>query len=200
MSDIYIVRHRQEIPLQFTNNPSEGTTVAVMNIEGTVLPGATLTVESDYDEESLVYDPISGVFKFDAVFRRIGVNTITVRAAMGSLADSVITKTVSYVPSLDEYSRKAWPLNYSELLNNVANNKGRVFLFSGKITEIVSQEPFTFLLDASDDPEKKQIVAVESPNMSELAVGEHLKIYGDAQDEYEGYPLLVGRHIYPQDS
>ncbi len=200
VSDIYITRHRQEIPLQFTNSPGESTTTSTLTLSGTVMPGAELIIESEHREGEVVYDPATGKFQFIAVFQRIGVNTIKVRAKMEGLTDSVITKTISYVPSLDEYSRKAWPLNYSELLDNVANNQGRVFVFTGRVTEIIAQEPFTFLMDVSENPKKKQMVAVESPNMSGLQVGEYLQIYGDAQSEYEGFPLLVGRHIYPQES
>ena len=87
------------------------------SVNGTTLPGATITVETPH--WGLEQDFSTGEFSFHPLFSTLGDNDVVIRASYEGKTDSVITHTVYYMPNWDIYTRRAWDLDsqYNDLIN-----------------------------------------------------------------------------------
>ena len=198
-ADVVLYRQPMEIDLALAINTAKTSVLDAMSIRGTVDPKATVSVDTAYQEGSLTQDA-DGDFSFIATFDHIGYNTVTFRASQEGKEDSVISFEVYYLPTLNEYSRKAWAMDYKQLTQCWDIWKGRIFKCSGTVAAVLETEPQQILvLDVSKDGSGKYIVIENLSNLSVTEPGGKYDFYADVSGtrrEYNGknYPYLIGRY------
>lgn len=174
---------------------------AAMTVRGTTVSWATIQVLSPYANLDTTQLALNGSFSFEAVFDRIGTNTILIEASAPGYKTSVVKHDVYYVPIAAIYTRKAWDmdLNYSDYLNNadrrIANTQ--IYLCKGTVTQILSEKPQLALIQLKSNYNRS--ILVENLSNDTWAVGQSYRVFADAYGMYNGMPRLVGRYTYPPD-
>jgi hypothetical protein len=199
---VTLFREVQEIPLDLSATTYTSTSKKVIPIDCTTIPGAEIDILSPYTDLKITDLDTTGQFSFNAVFDHIGYNTISITASYPGKKTSRVDYTIYYVPSPDDYTIKAWPLNrdaeYSELLNNIESRaaKSTVYLGVGTIAYFVSdQKPQLAVMYCSDDGTTRPVL-LENQTKTTWKVGEYYKIYCDAYGVYNGMPWLIARYTY----
>ena len=199
---VTLFRAVQEIPLDLSATTYTSTSNKVALINCTTIPGAEVEILSPHTDLKITDLYTTGEFSFNAVFDRIGYNTISITASYPGKKTSQVDYTIYYVPSPDEYTTKAWPLNadrdYNELLNNISSRsaKSQVYLGVGTIAYFVSeQKPQLAVMYCSDDG-KTRPVLLENQTKTTWKVGQYYNIYCDAYGTYNGMPWLIARYTY----
>lgn len=200
---VILYREPQEIPLDLAAGTYGTTNNQVMKVTATTLPGAFVEVSSHYTDMDISQLNTSGKFTFNAVFDNIGDNHIIITASYPGKKPSVVDHTVYYVPSVDDYTKKAWGLdarNYGDLIDriNVLTEKNQVYVVKGIIVSQISEKPQMVIINSSDDG-KSQPVVVENKTKKKWVVGEYYRIYADADLTYNGMPHLLARFSYDKD-
>jgi len=195
--DLVFYRQPMEINLELSPSTVFTSSLNSMTIRGAVDPQAILAVESPYEPDTLEIDD-DGSFSFRATFPRLGYNTITLRARKTGSPDSVISFDIYYVPTINEYSRNAWKMDYQQVLYCWDIWDGRIFLCRGDIVAVLSDDPNVVVIDVSDTGSGQYLVI---ENMSDLHIpepGGRYTIYADisGQAEYQGKTVtrLIGRY------
>lgn len=188
---------------------STHTGLAVAGITATATPDADLgfvaptatpapTGKPELDGINSITTDETGKFVFTSVFDTIGDNTITIRASYPGKTDSVITHTVSWIPDIDVYSRKAWGLgesDYTELINNINNRKGQIYVTTGTVTRVVSESPQLVIMNTNMNG-GEQLILLENSSKTIWEVGKVYRIYGDVFGLYDTMPRLTARYTY----
>ena len=133
--EIDIFRQHYDIELELDTTVSDRSASRTMAVTGKTEPGAMISVDTDYLEESLTMDMETGRFSFIARFTTIGDNVVRFRATRDGKSDAVISFTVNYLPSLAEYSAKAWAMDYPQLKSLFEQWNGRVFQCKGELID-----------------------------------------------------------------
>ncbi len=199
---VTLYREVQEIPLDLSATTYTSTNKKVIPIECTTIAGAEIEILSPFSDLKITDLETSGKFSFNAVFDHVGYNTISITASYPGKKTSRVDYTIYYVPSPDDYTTVAWPLNadrdYNELLNNIEARaaKTQVYLGVGTIAYFVSEEkPQLAVMYCSDDG-KSRPVLLENQTKTTWKVGEFYNIYCDAFGTYNGMPWLIARYTY----
>ncbi len=197
---VILYREPQEIPLDLAAGTYGTTNKDVMKVTARTLPGASVEVTSPYTDLNITNLSTTGEFTFNAVFDHIGDNTISIVATFPGRKPSVVDHTVYYVPSVDDYTRKAWALdakNYGDLLSriNVLASNNQVYVIKGIVKSLISEKPQMAIINSSDDG-KSQPVMVENKSKKKWVVGQYYRIYADAYSTYNGMPHLIARFSY----
>ena len=199
---VTLYREPQEIPLDLSATTYTSTSKKVIPIDCSTIPGADIEILSPHTDLKITDLDTTGKFSFNAVFDHVGYNTITITASYPGKKTSKVEYTIYYVPSPDDYTIKAWPLNadaeYSELLNNIDARaaKTQVYLGVGTIAYFVSEtKPQLAVMYCSDDGTTRPVL-LENQTKTTWKVGEYYKIYCDAYGVYNGMPWLIARYTY----
>lgn len=197
---VVLYREPQEIPLDLAVGTYGATDQKIMKVTATTLPGAYVEIASPYADLNITDLDSTGKFTFNAVFDKIGTNTIIIRASVPGKKTSEVKHEVYYLPPASEYTKKAWPLTadgYSELLSNaqvrIANSQ--VYVVKGVVQYSVSEKPERVVINTSEDG-KSQPVLVENYTKTPLKVGTYYRIYADAFSTYSSMPWLNARYVY----
>lgn len=196
---ITLYRAPQDIPLELSATLGNTSANQTMEIRGTTMPGANLYIESEYINLNTSELTSYGNFSFDAVFRKIGNNTITIVAEKDGLK-TTLKKDVYYVPYASTYTPKAWAMdatNYLDFLNNLNTRVARTQIYEciGTITEILSTKPQLALMDTGTEGSER-LILLENMSTDTWEVGERYRVYADAYGIYDGKPRLVARYTY----
>ena len=171
-----------------------------MTISGTTLTWAEITVETPYINLDTTKLSLNGTFSFQAVFDKIGNNTIKIIASAPGYKPSVVEHQVYYVPIADIYTRKAWSMKdqYTDYLNNsnarIANTQ--IYQCDGTITSILATNPQIAILELNDN--SSRTIALTNNTYDTWQVGSVYRIFGDAYGIYNGAPWLNARYSYIQ--
>ena len=195
--DLVFYRQPMEINLELASSTEFTSTQNAMTVRGAVDPTAVLSVDSPHTEGSIKVDE-KGNFEFVANFKHFGDNTVTLRATRSGSRDSVIEFNVYYLPTLNEYSRSAWKMDYQQVLYCWDVWDGRVFLCRGRIEAVLSEEPNVVVIDVSDSNSGQYLVIENQSDLPILEPGERYSIYADisGKAEYQGKTVtrLIGRY------
>ena len=199
---LVLYRAPQEIPLDLAVGTYGTTDQKVMKVTATTLPGAYVEVTSSHTDLNITDLDTTGKFSFNAVFDKIGDNTITIVASYPGKKPSVVDHVVYYLPPPDEYTTKAWPLdaaNYSELLSNMSVRAERcqIYEVKGVVQYSVSDKPQMVVINTSEDG-KSQPVLVQNYTKTKWEVGTYYRIFADAYTTYDNMPYLNARYTYPK--
>lgn len=198
--DVILYREPQEIPLDLAVGTYGTTDQRVMKVTATTLPGAHVEVATPYADLNITDLDSTGKFSFNAVFDKIGDNTIIIRSSYPGMRTSEVKHVVYYLPPASEYTSKAWPLSadgYSELLSNmpVRIAHSQVYVVKGVVQYSVSEKPQMVVINTSDDG-KSQPVLVQNYTKIHWEVGTYYRIYADAFNTYNSMPWLNARYTY----
>ncbi len=197
---VVFYREKQDIPLDLAVGTYGTTDRKVMKVNATTLPGAHVEVLTPYADLNISELDTTGKFSFNAVFDKIGNNTISIVASYPGKSPSQVDHVVYYLPPPDEYTVKAWPLTaegYSELLSNIQIRAARsqVYVVKGVVQYSVSDKPQMVVINTSEDG-KSQPVLVENFTKTKWEVGKYYRLYADAASTYNGMPYLNARYTY----
>lgn len=193
-------RARQDIPLDLAVGTYGTTDRKTMRVSATTMPGAYVEVITPYSDLNITELDTTGKFTFNAIFDKIGDNTISIIASYPGKKPSQVDHVVYYLPPADEYTVKAWPLSadgYAELLSNISvrAEKNQVYVVKGIVQYVVSDKPQMVVINTSDDG-KSQPVLVQNYTKIKWEVGKYYRLYADAYNTYNGMPWLNARYTY----
>ncbi len=199
---VVLYREPQEIPLDLAVGTYGTTDQKYMKVSATTLAGAYVEVLTHHSDLNITELDSSGKFSFNAIFDKIGYNTITIRVSYENKKPSVVNHEVYYLPPADEYTKKAWPLTaegYSELLNNlqVRIRNNQVYVVKGVVQYSVSDKPQRVVINTSEDG-KSQPVLVENFTKTHWEVGKYYRLFADAASSFNSMPWLNARYTYPK--
>ena len=199
---IILYREPQEIPLDLAVGTYGTTDRKVMKVSASTLPGAYVEVTTPHTDLDITYLDSTGKFSFNAVFDKIGDNTISISSSYPGMRTSVVNHVVYYLPPASEYTTAAWPLTaegYSELLSNIQVRAARsqIYVIKGIIQYNQSEKPQRSVIYTSEDG-KSQPVLVENKTKTKWKVGTYYRIYADAYSTYSSMPFLIARYTYPK--
>ncbi|MBR3502946.1 MAG: hypothetical protein IKO07_01730 [Clostridia bacterium] len=196
--DLVFYRQPMEINLELASTTEFTSERNAMIVRGAVDPTATLSVDSPHAADSIKVAE-NGEFEFIANFTRFGDNTVTVRASKPGFRDSVIEFNVYYLPTLNEYSRAAWKMDYQQVLYCWDIWDGRIFLCRGRIEAVLSEEPNVVVIDVSENNSGQYLVIENQSDLPIDEAGGRYSIYADisGQAEYQGRTVtrLIGRYV-----
>ena len=197
---ITIYRPPQQIRLDLAADIATRYSSQTMKISGTTLTWATITVESPYQNLDTTELATRGVFSFEAVFNKIGNDTIIIKASAPGYEPSIVEHDVYYVPIADIYTRKAWSMKdqYTDYLNNsdkrIANTQ--IYQCDGTIIQIISNNPQMAVMELSDGSGRTLLLT--NNTYDTWQVGSLYRVFGDAYGLYDGAPWLNARYSYIQ--
>ncbi len=199
---VTLYRAPQEIPLDLAVGTYGSTDRNVMPVSATTLPGAYVTVLTPHSDLNITDLDKTGKFSFNALFDKIGDNTISIVASYPGKKPSQVDHTVYYLPPANEYTPKAWPLSaegYGELLSNIQVRaaKSQVYVVTGVVQYSVSEKPQMVVINTSEDG-KSQPVLLRNYSKTNWQVGTYYRIFADAYSTYDGMPWLNARYTYPK--
>lgn len=184
-----ITIHREKYDIEFELNTSVATTSdsETMTVAGTIEPGASISVETDYIEESLLLDRETGEFSFIAKLDSFGDNLIRFRVQMDGRQDAVIRLNVQYRPTLAKYSQMAWAMDYDGLRRLYERWTGQVFKCVGPIVDtMVSDGKTYYIMDVGTDGEQQLIILENQTKITNPSYG----------TSYTAYAHVSGREMY----
>ena len=199
---VVLYRAPQEVPLDLDVATYGTTTSKVMKVTAKTVPGAYVQVTTPHTDLNISELDSTGKFTFNAVFEKIGYNTITIISSVPGKRPSQVDHTVYYVPSPPEYTTKAWPLGeaeYSELLSNISvrAERNQVYVVKGIVQYFITEKPQRVVINTSEDG-KSQPVVVENYSSTKWEVGQYYRIYADVYSTYKSMPWLYARYTYPK--
>lgn len=197
---IIINRPKQDIRLDLAADIATRYSSPTMKITGTTLTWAEISVETPYQNMDTTELETRGVFSFEAVFNKIGTNTIIIKASAPGYADSIVEHDVYYVPIADVYTRKAWSMKdqYTDYLNNAEKRilNTQIYQCDGTIVEIISNNPQMGVMELSDGSNRKLLLT--NNTYDTWQIGSVYRVFGDAYGLYNGAPWLNARYSYIQ--
>ncbi len=199
--DIVIYRAQMEIGVEISTSTPTSSTTNIVTITGKCDPGAIVSVDTDYVEGSVTNNTTTGEYSFIAKLATYGKNTVRFRAAMAGKADSVISLTIDYKPTLDEYSRKAWKMDYPTLCELFEQWTGRIFLCEGEVMDVVYEDETQYvIMDVGSDGTQHLVVLENVSSLGSPTIGRVYTAYADVsgrhmyKDHY--YPMMIARFLY----
>ena len=198
--EIVIFRQHYDIELELDTTVSDKSSSRTMAVTGKTEPGAMITVDTDHLPESVSVDTETGRFSFIARFTTVGDNVVRFHASREGRDDAVISFTVNYLPSLAEYSAKAWAMDYPQLKSLFEQWNGRVFLCKGELIDSVTDGDVTYLIMDVGDSKQQQLVVLENrSSITSPTLGRRYLAYADVSGQYmyrsEYYPMLIARYM-----
>lgn len=199
---LVIYRAVQDIPLDLSSTLEDRSSKSSMTISATTRAGAAITILSPYHNLDTSLLASTGAFKFDAVFNRIGTNTIVIQADYPGKKSTVVKYDVYHLPDPDHYTPKAWPLDaaygYADLLANITTRVAntQIYVMTGPALEVLSNKPQLVIFDAADGKGTPLRVLMENQSRTQWVVGQRYRLYADAYGSYGGIPRLIARYTY----
>lgn len=197
---IIIYRPEQEVHLELAADIATRYSSQTMKITGSTNTWATISIESSYQNLDTSELATKGTFSFEAVFNKIGTNTIVIKAFVSEDKFSVVEHEVYYVPIADIYTRKAWSMKdqYTDYLNNSEKRilNTQIYQCDGTITQIISSNPQMAVMELSDGSGRTLLFT--NYTYDTWMEGSVYRIFGDAYGLYDGAPWLNARYSYIQ--
>lgn len=200
--DVIYRREQMDIEISLSSSTPTNSNTSTLKISGVTEPDSVIVVDSNHVDGSVIVDHETGEFSFIAAFETIGMNTVRFHAEREGSQDSTISFQVKYVPTLNEYSRKAWKMDYSGLVSLYEQWNGRVFLCAGYITDVFYEDDVQYVVMnvAEAGAAEQQLVILQ--NESGIALPDKVTKYEAYADvtgrKYHNssyYPMLVARYM-----
>lgn len=192
-------RQKYDIELELDTTVSDRSPSRTMAVTGKTEPGAVISVDTDYMEESLAMDLETGRFSFIAKFSTVGENVVRFRASMPGKQDAQISFTVNYLPSLAEYSAKAWAMDYDRLKLMFEQWNGRVFQCKGELIDSFVDGDKTYVVMDVGGEDQQIIILENRSSLTSPSLGRRYTAYADVDGQHmyksQYYPKLVARYM-----
>ena len=198
---ITLYRERQEIPLDLASDigTTSSSASGMMTVRGTTIPGAVVKVLSPYVDLDITNTDVDGSFSFNAVFDKIGNNSIIITADYPGKATTTVEHIVYYVPNIDKYSRVAWDIKtqYTDLMDNMSVRKAnsQIYVCKGTITKLDTSKPQRAYMNIGTE-ENPQLIYIENSSKTTWDENTYYRVYADAYGMYDSIPWLIVRYTY----
>lgn len=200
--DIILYREKYDIEIELDSTVKNVSNETTMTVSGSCEPGAAISVDTPYVEESLIMDMTTGRFQFLAKFSQFGNNTVRFRATKEGRADAVLSIVVNYKPTLAAYSANAWKLekaDYEQLRILFEEWHGKVFRCNGVIVDSFQDGDTKYMvMDTGSDGEERLII-LENLTTISPSYGPKYSAWADVEGRYmynsHYYPLLTARYM-----
>lgn len=197
---LVITRPKQDIRLDLAADIATRYSSQTMKITGNTVSWANIDIKSPYQNLDTTELETKGIFSFEAVFNKIGTNTIVIEATAAGCNPSIVEHDVYYVPVADVYTRKAWSMKdqYTDYLNNAEKRilNTQIYQCDGTIVEIVSKNPQMGVMELSDGSGRKLLLT--NNTYDTWMVDSVYRVFADAYGLYDGAPWLNARYSYIQ--
>lgn len=198
--ELVLFRQKYDIELELDTTVSDRSPSRTMAVTGKAEPGSMISVDTDYMEDSLDVDLDTGRFSFIARFSTVGENVVRFRASKEGKQDAVISFTVDYLPSLAEYSAKAWAMDYSQLKLMYEQWNGRVFKCIGELVDVFTDDEKSYLvLDVGDETQQQLLILENRTSTTSPTLGRRYVAYADVSGQHmyksQYYPKLIARYL-----
>lgn len=198
--DIVINRPVMEIALELDYDTPTRTSLSEQKISGRTEPGASIVVDSSFVYNSIEVNQETGEFSFIAQFSTIGDNLVRFRAVKEGKQDSTIAFNMYYLPSIAEYSRNAWKMDYEQLKTLYEAWHGRIFECNGVVVDsFVEGTTQYILMDVSTTDEPQLLILENLSSLGSVSDGGKYRAYADVSGRYfynnEYIPMLVARYM-----
>src|SRR5690606_423351 len=102
-NEVIITIHRavQDIPLDLASTLDDESSNPTMRISATTRAGATVSVLSPHRNLDISQLASTGAFSFEAIFGKIGTNTVEIRADFPDKNPTVVKYDIYYLPPPD---------------------------------------------------------------------------------------------------
>lgn len=203
--DIVIYRKAYDIEIELDQDVAVSSTETTMLISGTCEPGAMISVDTDYQADSLTIDMTTGKFSFLAKFSKFGENIVRFRAQMEGREDAVVSLSINYKPTLAQYSAKAWAMDYRQLNLLYEQWNGRVFLCKGMIVDTYIENDIQYMvMDVGTNGETQLVLLQNYTSTQSPSYGVVYRAYADVvgKEMYQTdrYPVLAARYMDVENS
>ncbi|MBQ3760942.1 MAG: zinc ribbon domain-containing protein [Clostridia bacterium] len=197
--DLVFYREEMEINLEVASSVQYISRLNYMTVSGVSEPGASITVDSDYERGSLKVDDETGKFSFRAKFSAYGKNLVVFRASKEGKKDSTISFYVDYLPAKAEYTRYAWTMDYAQLSLLYEQWHGRVFLCMGRIVASYMESGTLYsIMNVGNNADIKLVALINESNEGQFLVGNEYALYADVEGRLfynNSYiPCLIARY------
>ena len=199
--DVTIFRQAYDIDIELDEEVSTRSTENTITIKGKCEPGALITVDTPYMEESLIQDMTVGTFSFIARLESRGDNVVRFRASMEGREDAVISFSVYYKPTLARYSAGAWAMDYEGLSKYYETWLTRVFLCKGSIVDVINDDDGHqyMILNVNPGGDPQYLALQNDTTLTSPSMGPTYAAYADVAGRYfykdNYYPLLIARYM-----
>lgn len=198
--DVTYYREEMDIEVALSSYTPTDSTTSTLKVTGTTEPDSIIVVDTDHVDGSVTVDHETGAFSFIAVFNTIGDNTVRFHAERENCSNATISFTVNYVPSLNEYSRKAWKMDYDGLRRMYEQWNGRIFLCSGIVTDVFTEDDAQYVvMNVSTDGTEQLVILKNESGIASPERGKAYNAYADVTGrmyhESDYYPLLSCRYM-----
>ena len=198
--EVVIYRQHYDIELELDTTVGNVSSARTMAVTGTTEPGASISVDTDYIEESLSVDQQTGRFSFIANFSTYGNNIIRFRATKPGKQDAEISLNVNYKPSLAEMSGRAWAMDYPQLRVLFENWRYKSFVCKGPLIDSFTDDDGRkcLVMDVGTT-ERQLVILVNESAITSPTLGRTYQAYAyvDGQHMYQSeyYPMLVALYM-----
>lgn len=198
--DITIFRKKFDIEIELDSEVSTSSSEKTMPISGVCEPGAVISVDTPYIEESMQMDMNTGKFSFIAQFDGLGDNVVRFRASMEGREDAVISFTVNYKPPLARYSAAAWVMDYPQLSRYFENWLERIFLCEGTIIDkFIADDGLEYMVMDVGPAGTQQLIVLQNYTTISPSLGPKYSAYADVTGRYfyqnQYFPMLAARYM-----
>lgn len=190
--DVVLYREKTDISIELSVNTARSSLRSTMTVSGAIDPTATLVVDTPCVPDSVKVDA-DGNFSFFASFEQIGVNKVQFHAEKEGCQPAVIAFEVSYLPTLSEYAKDAWKMDYDQICLYYDLWESRVFRCQGEIVQAL--EDGIVLMDVGGG----DLIALKNETDVDSSVGQSCDFFADLHGLYtleDGtqYPCFIARY------
>ena len=190
--DIVLYREKTDISIELSVYTARSSLRNTMTVSGAIDPTATLVVDTPCVPDSVKVNA-DGSFSFYAYFEQIGVNKVQFHAEKPGCSPAVISFDVSYLPTLSEYAKDAWRMDYDQVCQYYELWENRVFRCKGEIVQDMGDG--VVLMNVGED----NLIALRNETDVDSSVGQSCDFFADLHGMYSmpdgsQYPYFIARY------
>lgn len=190
--DVVLYREKTDIDIELSVYTARSSLRNTMTVSGAIDPTATLVVDTPCVPDSVKVNA-DGSFSFYALFEQIGVNKVQFHAEKAGCQPAVITFEVSYLPTLSEYAKDAWRMDYDQVCQYYELWENRVFRCKGEIVQDMGDG--VVLMNVGED----NLIALRNETDVDSSVGNSCDFFADLHGMYSlpdgsQYPYFIARY------
>ncbi len=198
--EITINRPAYDVAFELSTSVKSYSNSKTAPISGTIDPEANITVETDYIAESLSVNHETGSFEFIAKLSNFGDNAVRFRITKEGCDDTIINMTIEYRPTLAEYSKSAWKMDYEGLQTLYEQWNGKVFKCVGTFIDTVEiNGESCYIMNVGTDSDRKLLILENHTSTTSVSYGRSYTAYADVSGHgiynSEYYPVLIMRYL-----
>jgi len=195
--NIVLKREEQIVPLTLDDELPIRAERDTVTISGSTHPGAQISTDLQTTGEHTI-DTETGMFSIEVRAERPGLAAGIITSSLNGTQISQVEVVIFRVISEADYTRRAWNPDFAELLAHPDLHNGQIFLFMGRIAEVLLYgHKNIFTVNVSDDPAHIQHVLVEYWGEFEFEPGDDIRVFGNRWGNHDEMVRVLAPFIYP---